>query len=222
VILRTDSKARGFARGALLAVLVTGCAASVPPPPLPALARGHTDLTDCAEISGHYADRGQAFAEDGSSLGEVSFSRVLGIVAEGTDAVDVFQVDKDVLVVTPSAAGERGPSRRYTRYTWSRGWGWNAADWGQPYYCSRGFLLVGVAARKDTASSAAVLAESVDLLMRKGVDESLLVLCHGSAAGLLLGIPFAAHSNAWFRFPVGQAVGRGPSVLGKAQPSPFR
>ena len=194
-----------FLRTILLPALALASACSITPPPasFPAFMPDHDRLTDCAELGGHYMDAGEAFAAGGASLGAVSLASLFGILHQGAsaDSVDVSQMDSDVLIVTRVSGQERSPTKRYTRYTWSRGWGWNDKDWGQPFYCANGFLDIEIAARRESAPPAAAFTESIELRMRRGAEGSLLVLCRGQAVGLLLGLPFEAHRDVWLRFP---------------------
>jgi hypothetical protein len=174
------------------------------PSQIPAFAPGDEQLMSCPRIVGHYADKGEAFTVKGGSVRQVSLSQLLfgdDPANASADDVTVLEPEPDVIDIQIIKEGQPFTVRRFSKYTWGKGWNWDHRVYGKPYYCVNGFLQVDSGAHHHGAQGIGMFVEGKSYLLRKAVDQSLIVLQREGAFGIVVIVPFAARQDIWFRFP---------------------
>ena len=193
-------------------LFVCGCAvAPKPPSQIPAFAAGDENLMSCPKIVGRYADKGEAFTDNGRSLGRVFLSRLLfgsNPVSTEADTVNVVEAQPDVIDFQFSKKGRLVATRRISQYTWSRATGgrgifanWSHSNYGQPYHAVKGFIDIGTSESHGGASGVGMYVAGTDCLLRKGIDGSLLVLKKESGFAVAVIVPVGGSNFTWYRFP---------------------
>jgi hypothetical protein len=188
-------------------LFVGGCAVTTGmerPSQIPAFAPGDEQLTSCPRIVGRYADKGEAFTEKGGSVGQVSLFQLLfggDSAYASVDAVTVLEPEQDVINIQFLKDRQSLTARRFSKYIWRKGWNWDHSMYGQPYYCVNGFLQIDSGAHHGGAQGIGMFVEGKSYLLRKAVDQSLIVLQRESALGIVVIVPFATRQDIWYRFP---------------------
>lgn len=188
-------------------LFVCGCAVTTGmerPSQIPAFAPGEEKLMSCPRITGRYADKGEAFTVKGQSVGQVSLFQLLfgnDPACAAADAVTVLEPELDVIDIHFFKEGQPLATRRFSKYTWEKGWNWDHRVLGQPYYCVNGFLEIDRGAEHHGAQGLGMFVAGKSCLLRKAVDGSLIVLQRESALGIVVIVPFAARQDIWCRFP---------------------
>jgi len=196
-----------FLLALMLTLFVCSCAVTTGmerPSQIPAYAPGDEQLMSCPRIVGRYADKGEAFTVKGGSVRRVSlFQLLLGDdpANASADDVTVLEPEPDVIDIQFFKDRRSLTSRRFSKYTWGKGWNWDHSVYGQPYYCVNGFLQIDSRAEHHGAQGIGMFVEGKSYLLRKAVDQSLIVLQRESAFGIAVIVPFAAKQDIWFRFP---------------------
>jgi hypothetical protein len=174
------------------------------PSQIPAYAPGDEQVMSCPRIVGRFADKGEAFTVKGGNVGQASLSQLLfgdDPANATTDDVTVLETEPDVIEIQFFKDRQSLTSRRLSKYTWAKGWNWNHSVYGQPYYCVNGFLQIDRGAEHHGAQGIGIFVEGKSYLLRKAVDQSLIVLQRESAFGIAVIMPFGAKQDIWFRFP---------------------
>ena len=149
------------------------------PSHIPAFVPGDEQLMSCPRIAGRYADKGEASTVKGGSVGQVSLSQLLfgdDPSNASADDVTVLEPEPDVIEIQFLKDRQSLTSRRFSKYTWGKGWNWDHRVYGQPYYCVNGFLQVDSRAEHHGAQGIGMFVEGKSYLLRKAVDQSLIVL----------------------------------------------
>ena len=192
-------------------LLICGCAVTPQrPPPLPAFVTSVAKGRPCQTILGQYANQGEAFTEKGKSLGHGFLSQLLfdaTPASNGADTVTVLESAPEVIDFQFSTNGQSVVTHRISKYTWSRATGgqgifanWDGRKYGQPYFCVKGFLAVGISESHGSIFSAGMYATGTDCLLRKGVDGSLIVLQKASHFAVIAIVPVCGSPCTWYRF----------------------
>ena len=192
--------------------LICGCAVTPQRSlQLPAFATGDENFLPCSKIMGRYANQGEAFTEKGERLGPGFLSQLLfdsNFTGATAEAVNVVESEPDVIDFQFSMKGHSIVTHRLSKYTWRRATGgqgifanWDGRKYGQPYFCVKGFLAVGISESQGSIFGAGMYAAGTDCLLRKGVDGSLIVLQKVSHFAVIAIVPVGGSQYTWYHFP---------------------
>ena len=174
------------------------------PSHISAFAPGDEQLMSCPRIAGRYADKGEASTVKGGSVGQVSLSQLLfgdDPSNASADDVTVLEPEQDVIDIQFFKDRQSLTARRFSKYIWRKGWNWDHSVYGQPYYCVNGFMQIDSGTHHGGAQGIGMFVEGKSYLLRKTVDQSLVILQRESALGIVVIVPFATRKDIWYRFP---------------------
>lgn len=186
----------------IVSLVVQGCAfSSSRPTPIPEFSPRNGRATSHPSIAGCYADSGEVFSADGQSLGTVSLSHLVFPDAPDSDSVEIVEDGAATIDFGFFREGSLAGSRRLSEYSWWKAWDWDAAKLGQPFYPVNGFVEIEGEFEHGGAAGVGMYAFGQSCLLRKGVDDSLIVRRTVNAVGVAVVVPLSAARTIWCRFP---------------------